>query len=200
MASGTGRTCIWPLARNAEPRQRRSAPSSGGWGNSGKRSWTRDWSSACSRLPSLVSLFRSGGARFPDRRGRAPRCSCTPTPASRAARRAERRHPRTGRRKVAARRKAGPAKAGRAPRGSGRPTGRSGRRRAHYVVAGVVSFLVGVGGLSFVVGGGSGAPGPRINPPVEMFTVEHSVTTGEIPFANPTATFLPTPTDPRRGP
>ncbi len=96
--------------------------------------------------------------------------------------------------------KGGRARAGRAPRRPGQPTGRSGSRRAHYVVAGVVSFVVGMGGLSFIVGGGSGAPGPRINPPVEMFTVEHSVTTGEIPFANPTATFLPTPNAPRRGP
>ena len=94
----------------------------------------------------------------------------------------------------------GRARAGRAPRGPARPARRSGSRRAHYVVAGVVSCVVGIGGLSFVVGGGSGPQGPRINPPVEMFTVEHSVTTGEMPFANPTATFLPTPNAPRRGP
>jgi Putative zinc-finger len=91
----------------------------------------------------------------------------------------------------------GPAEGSRAPHRRVRPVG----RRSHYVIACVASFLVvGVGGLSFVVGGGQGAPGPRITPPVEMFTVEHSVTTGELPFANPAATFLPAPVAPRGGP
>jgi anti-sigma factor RsiW len=81
---------------------------------------------------------------------------------------------------------------------AGRPHG---RRRAPYVVASVASFLVvGVAGLSFVVGGGQPAQGPRVTPPVEMFTVEHSVTTGEVPFANPAATFTAVPVAPRSGP
>jgi len=76
-----------------------------------------------------------------------------------------------------------------------------GGRRAQYLIASVVSFLVvGVAGLSFVVGGGQGVPGPHVTPPVEMFTVEHSVTTGEVPFASPAATFLPTPAGQRGGP
>ncbi len=127
------------------------------------------------------ALLTYSDTRFPGREARGTQAPASPPPKG---------GPAKGRR----------ARAGRAPRGPGRPAGRSGSRRAHYVVAGVVSFVVGMGGLSFVVGGGSGAAGPRINPPVEMFTVEHSVTTGEIPFANPTATFLPTPNAPRRGP
>ncbi len=82
-----------------------------------------------------------------------------------------------------------------------RGAGLAAHRRATYVVASVASLVVvGVAGLSFVVGGGQGAPGPRITPPVEMFTVEHSVTTGEVPFANPAATFVPAPATPRGGP
>jgi anti-sigma factor RsiW len=75
------------------------------------------------------------------------------------------------------------------------------RRRAPYVVASVASFLIiGVAGLSFVLGGGQSAPGPRVTPPVDMFTVEHSVTTGEVPIANPAATFTARPVAPRGGP
>ncbi len=88
-----------------------------------------------------------------------------------------------------------------APRRRGLMWRPRGRRRAPYVVAGVASFLVvGVAGLSFVVGGGQGAQGPRVTPPVEMFTVEHSVTTGEVPFANPAAMFAVVPALPRGGP
>lgn len=78
---------------------------------------------------------------------------------------------------------------------------RTGRRRAPYMVAGVFSMLVlGVGGVSFLAGGGQSSPGPSVTPPVGMFTVEHSVTTGEVPFAVPAASFLPVGTGPgRRG-
>jgi anti-sigma factor RsiW len=89
-----------------------------------------------------------------------------------------------------------------APRRRGLVSRPHGRRRAPYVVAGVASFLVvGVAGLSFAVGGGGqGAQSPRVTPPVEMFTVEHSVTTGEVPFANPAATFSAMPVTPRGKP
>jgi hypothetical protein len=51
-----------------------------------------------------------------------------------------------------------------------------------------MSVVVGVGTVAFTVGGGGqGAPGPRITPPVEMYSVEHAITTGEVPFAGPSA-------------
>ncbi len=77
---------------------------------------------------------------------------------------------------------AGPA----GPRpGPGRP--RLARRR-RYLVLGTVSLVVGLGTAAFTAGGGSdAAPGPRITPPVEMYSVEHAITTGEVPFPGPTA-------------
>jgi anti-sigma factor RsiW len=78
---------------------------------------------------------------------------------------------------------------------------RSAVRRRPYMVASVVSALVlGIGGVSFLVGGAQSSPGPRVTPPVDMFTVEHSVTTGEVPFANPAAILIPAGTARRGGP
>ena len=76
---------------------------------------------------------------------------------------------------------AGPAP--KAPRaGARRP--RPGRR---YLVLGTVSLVVGLGTAAFTAGGGGdAAPGPRITPPVEMYSVEHAITTGEVPFPGPT--------------
>jgi anti-sigma factor RsiW len=64
---------------------------------------------------------------------------------------------------------------------------RSARRR-RYLVLGTVSLVVGLGAAAFTAGGGGDAsPGPRITPPVEMYSVEHAITTGEVPFPGPTA-------------
>ena len=61
-------------------------------------------------------------------------------------------------------------------------------RRRRYLVLGVVSLVVGLGTAAFTAGGGGdAAPGPRITPPVEMYSVEHAITTGEVPFPGPTA-------------
>jgi anti-sigma factor RsiW len=61
--------------------------------------------------------------------------------------------------------------------------GHDGRRRARYVALGAVScVVVGLGVTAFTVGGGQAAPGPRITPPVQMYSVEHAITTGEVPF------------------
>jgi anti-sigma factor RsiW len=66
-----------------------------------------------------------------------------------------------------------------------RPLSRRAVRR-RYLVLGTVSLVVGLGTAAFTVGGGSqAAPGPKITPPVEMFVVEHAITTGEVPFAGP---------------
>ena len=63
-----------------------------------------------------------------------------------------------------------------------------GHRRRRYLVLGTVSLVVGLGTAAFTAGGGGdAAPGPRITPPVEMYSVEHAITTGEVPFPAPTA-------------
>ena len=50
-----------------------------------------------------------------------------------------------------------------------------------------MSLVVGLGTAAFTAGGGGdAAPGPRITPPVEMYSVEHAITTGEVPFPAPT--------------
>jgi anti-sigma factor RsiW len=71
--------------------------------------------------------------------------------------------------------------------GSRRPgLGRRVRRR--YLVFGTVSLVVGLGTAAFTAGGGAQvAPGPRITPPVEMYSIEHAITTGEVPFPGPSA-------------
>ncbi len=60
------------------------------------------------------------------------------------------------------------------------------RRRRRYLVLGTVSLVVGLGTAAFTLGGGGdAAPGPRITPPVEMYSVEHAIITGEVPFPAP---------------
>ncbi len=77
--------------------------------------------------------------------------------------------------------------AGRAPSRPGTRATRPARRR-RYLVLGTVSLVVGLGTAAFTAGGGGGAaPGPRITPQVEMYSVEHAITTGEVPFTGPSA-------------
>ena len=75
------------------------------------------------------------------------------------------------------------------PPAARRETRRPGPRgpvRRRYLVLGTVSLVVGLGTAAFTVGGGGEAtPGPRITPPVEMYSVEHAITTGEVPFTGP---------------
>jgi anti-sigma factor RsiW len=66
--------------------------------------------------------------------------------------------------------------------------GPRGSVRRRYLVLGTVSLVVGLGTAAFTVGGsGDAAPGPRITPPVEMYSVEHAITTGEVPFTGPSS-------------
>ena len=77
--------------------------------------------------------------------------------------------------------------------GDRRKTRRENRRpgprgpvRRRYLVIGAVSLVVGLSTAAFTAGGGGqAAPGPRITPPVEMYSVEHAITTGEVPFSGP---------------
>jgi len=60
--------------------------------------------------------------------------------------------------------------------------------RRRYLVLGAVSLVVGLSTAAFTAGGGGEAtPGPRITPPVEMYSVQHAITTGEVPFTGPSA-------------
>ena len=72
-----------------------------------------------------------------------------------------------------------------------RETRRPGPRgpvRRRYLVFGAMSLVVGLSTAAFTAGGGGEAtPGPRITPPVEMYSVEHAITTGEVPFTGPSA-------------
>jgi len=78
---------------------------------------------------------------------------------------------------------AGPAQA---RPGSRRPW--PGGRRRRYLVLGTVSLVVGLGTAAFTAGGGGdAAPGPRITPQVEMYSVEHAITTGGVPLPGPPA-------------
>jgi anti-sigma factor RsiW len=82
------------------------------------------------------------------------------------------------------------------PRPAGPRTSRPSRPkrsvRRRYLVLGTVSVVVGLGAAAFSVGGGGPvAPGPKITPPVEMYSVQHAITTGEVPFAGPSAKSSP---------
>lgn len=76
---------------------------------------------------------------------------------------------------------------GRARRRPGGPTGprdsrtRTGKRR--YVVLGAVSVMVGLGAAAYSFGGSDAGPGPSVTPPVELYSEEHAITTGEVPFS-----------------
>jgi anti-sigma factor RsiW len=62
----------------------------------------------------------------------------------------------------------------------------------HLIWSAVSLVVVGIGAAAFSIGGGTAAtPGPRVTPPVEMFSVEHAITSGDVPIPDPT-TQVPT--------
>ena len=70
------------------------------------------------------------------------------------------------------------------PRPGGSPAplrDRAPRHRGRYVALGVSCVVAGLGVTAFTVGGSPPAPGPRVTPPIEMYSVEHAITTGQIP-------------------
>jgi anti-sigma factor RsiW len=72
--------------------------------------------------------------------------------------------------------------------GSPRPaTSRPPRaRRRRALMIGAVSLVVGLGTAAFTAGGGGdAAPGPRITPQVELYGIEHAITTGGLPNISP---------------
>jgi anti-sigma factor RsiW len=64
---------------------------------------------------------------------------------------------------------------------------------ARYFAAGVfVAVVVGLGATAFVIGGDQQPPGPRVTPAVDLYMVQHSIVTGDVP-AMPSATEAPAP-------
>jgi anti-sigma factor RsiW len=64
---------------------------------------------------------------------------------------------------------------------------RARRRRGRYAVWGAVSLVVagvGVGAAAFGMGGG-GTTERQITPQLEMFDLQHAVTSGDVPFTGP---------------
>lgn len=71
------------------------------------------------------------------------------------------------------------------------------RSRGWHLIWGAVSLVVvGIGAAAFSMGGSTATPGPKVTPPVEMFSVEHAITSGDVPIPDPTTqvpTAKPTP-------
>jgi anti-sigma factor RsiW len=59
--------------------------------------------------------------------------------------------------------------------------------RRRYLVWSALSLAVvgGVGAAAFSMGGGPSGPAPDVVPQVEMFSVQHASTTGDVPFPEP---------------
>jgi len=81
----------------------------------------------------------------------------------------------------------GPRPADRGSLRPGMPRPRRGRRRRALVI-GAMSLVVGLGTAAFTAGGGGeAAPGPKVTPQVELYGVEHAITTGGLPITGPSA-------------
>jgi anti-sigma factor RsiW len=60
------------------------------------------------------------------------------------------------------------------------------RRRGRYVLWTTVSLVVvGIGTAAFGMGGSTGATEPRITPQLEVFDIQHAITSGDVPFDDP---------------
>jgi anti-sigma factor RsiW len=65
------------------------------------------------------------------------------------------------------------------------PAGR-GRGHTRYMVAGAVAALaVSLGAASFAAGGNNHVPGPTVTPEVDVYMMQHAMTTGSVPLARP---------------
>ncbi len=58
-----------------------------------------------------------------------------------------------------------------------------GRHRGRYLALGVVSCVfAGLSVTAFTMGGTDDNPGPRVTPPVQLYSVQHAITTGQVPL------------------
>ncbi len=55
------------------------------------------------------------------------------------------------------------------------------RRRWSLVAAGVATGALGLSAAAFLAGGDQAPAGPRVVPAVDVFMVQHAITTGEVP-------------------
>jgi anti-sigma factor RsiW len=67
------------------------------------------------------------------------------------------------------------------------PSGRLvGRRRGRYVLWSTLSLVVvGIGTAAFGMGGGAASTGPQITPQLEVYDIQHAITSGDVPFEDP---------------
>jgi hypothetical protein len=69
------------------------------------------------------------------------------------------------------------------------PGRRARRRRGRYAMWSAMSLVVvGVGAAAFGMGGTPSPNEPQITPQLEVFDVQHAITSGDVPFADPAAT------------
>jgi hypothetical protein len=68
---------------------------------------------------------------------------------------------------------------------AGRPP-REPRLRGRYIAGAVSLVVVGIGAAAFSMGGATAQPGPKITPPLELFSVEHALMSGDVPLPEPT--------------
>jgi hypothetical protein len=60
-------------------------------------------------------------------------------------------------------------------------------RRSRYVLWSTVSLVVvGIGTAAFGMGGSAANTGPKITPQLEVFDLQHAITSGDVPFDDPT--------------
>ena len=80
------------------------------------------------------------------------------------------------------------------------PARRVRRRRGRYVMWSAMSLVVvGVGAAAFGMGGSSsGSNEPQITPQLEVFDMQHAITSGDIPFAGPSSTPARAPAKPSK--
>jgi hypothetical protein len=45
--------------------------------------------------------------------------------------------------------------------------------------------VVGIGTAAFGMGGNAGSTGPQITPQLEVFDIQHAITSGDVPFDDP---------------
>jgi hypothetical protein len=67
-------------------------------------------------------------------------------------------------------------------------------RRGRYMLWSTVSLVVvGIGTAAFGMGGNAGSTGPRITPQLEVFDMQHAITSGDVPFDDPSEVSMHIP-------